>query len=84
MAEALRINEELEKLLNEKKEDLKNEECFIGHPTDPTKCLITNEQWGYIKWGAIAVGALYVAKVASPVVKTAGEGFKLLTDNDNK
>lgn len=60
------------------------EECFIDHPTDPTKCLITMEQWKVIKWGGIVVGGLYIANIVSPFVKGAGEGLKALTSKDKK
>lgn len=55
------------------------EECFIDHPFDDTKCLITNDQWTFIKWTAIALGSLYVVSVAAPLVKGAGEGLQALT-----
>lgn len=48
------------------------EECFIDHPTDPTKCLITEGQWKVIKWTAAGLGVVYVASVAAPMVKGIG------------
>ena len=53
--------------------------CYIDHPFDPTKCLVTDKQAKFLMWGGIIVTFLYTLSVVKPVIKGAGEGLQALT-----
>lgn len=53
--------------------------CYIDHPFDPTKCLLTDKQANFLMWGGIAVTFIYALSVVKPIIKGAGEGLQALT-----